>query len=307
MADLSYGELPAMKGYIMQKNKKNEKAVHVFLDTNVLIFFLKHNVFFKYTAYPFPIKFVILEKCWNELKNGYKRHFLNVQTICECVSKWKKAEQKGQEDKYTGDHTKEIARQIIFKILDILNLSSEEVADLKRALHRYDLNFEFGIAEEYQGTSLPEMETVFSLPSQDREARDILRMKQFYALTKSYLRDFYKDLEIIRKRAGIEMIYEERLFRKIMERSILLEDTYLPPEDTDIVFAALASGCDIFATNDKDLLKKLLTLGLNHSLELVRVNAVSPRSPEEVLGALKELDAALEEYQHKYAVHEDEL
>lgn len=276
--------------------RKNEMVVRVFLDTNVLTLFLEQNIFPKYVEYSPPVNFVTFEKCWNEIKGGYARHFLSHNFIRGCITEWEKIGRGSQEKDCRDWRTKEVGRQIVFRILNALNLSPEEARNLKKVLGRYNLDFEFGIAEEYQGMSLEEMETSFSLPNQDREATGILRMKQFYALAKSYLRDFYNSLETFRKQIGVEIVHEEQLYSKAHEKRMLLEDSYLPSKDAEIVFSAIVARCDIFATSDKELLRKSLTLGLNHPLRFVRVDL--SRSIEEALKeeALKELDAALEEF-----------
>jgi hypothetical protein len=259
----------------------NSKSVRIFLDTNTLIAFLKEDRFAKYAHFSVPIQFVTFEKCLYEWKNGLKRCFLKKDFLVACIKN-----RCGQKIVNVGSYEERAAQEIVAKVLDELRLPAREEVKLIEALKKYDLRFEFGIAEEYQWQSVEDMEERFCRFVRREEQGDtgVLWMKQFYRLVKPFLLKFYGDMDEKLKAEKVEIVYYDTVFgnpARVLDFRHLMESSYLPTEDLEIVFSAIATECGIFLTNDKKVRDYSLTLGLNHITNFRR---------------LDELDDALEEY-----------
>lgn len=251
------------------------------MDTNALIAFLKEDLFAKYAYFLVPIQFITFEKCLYEWKNGLKRYFLKRDFLVTCIKN-----RYGQKIRNFRSYEELAAQEIVLKVLDELRLKAYEEVKLIEALKKYDLRFEFGIAEEYQWQSVEDMKERFCQFVRRKEQDDtsVLTMKQFYRLVKRFLLKFYREMDMKLKKEKVEIIYYDTVLgdpSRVVDFRHLMESSYLPTEDLEIVFSAITTMCDIFLSNDNKVRDYSMTSGLNHITNFKRLN---------------ELDDALKEY-----------
>lgn len=238
----------------------------IFLDTNALISLVNSN---KLTSYQKAegIEFVTFEKCLYEWKNGVKRYFIDpgfiIRTIKEGVTVGEKRE-------------KNEGQLIINRAIKLLQMDNKELNKLIDALKKFNLEFEFGVALEYQGIDVQHMEDSFKkwIDDRDREDTGLLRLKQFYKCIREELNLSFNQLDNQIKSYCIRVLRYDEVFGdplKVIRFREMLNNAYLPTEDLEIIFAGLSSCCQAFVTADLKLIKRSFTLGLNHTLKFVDI------------------------------------
>lgn len=286
----------------------NNDTIRIFIDTNTLISFIKHDYFARYKSFPVPIRFVTFEKCLYEWKNGIKRYFLDIGFLVSTIKKSKSNYLHVDTGKLVKvSNEKQAAETIIMQILNQLNLDVVEKSKLIERLKTVDLRFEFGIAEEYQWFTTKDMESNFYrfVCKDEQTETGLLRVKQFFKLAKSFLLDYYSKFDRLLESENIDIIYYDAVFGDplhILDFRYLLNSSYLPTEDLEIIFSAIASKCRIFSTTENDIYRGSRTLGLNHAtnfikLEFEKKESPEAKPPEEKSGklVLTPLDMAIEE------------
>ena len=242
-------------------------SIKVFLDTNTLISFFNSNIFelevFRGNC---DIEFVTFEKCIYEWKNGIKRHLINIDFLISTI--------KG--DFSNNDYESSVAKSIIYRAIDNLGIDCEEINQMVVTLKEIDLGFEFGIASEGIYLTCKEMEERFKrwVCSEDINKKGLLRVKQFYKIVIQELKGEFRIFDNWLQSNNIKVIHYEEVFmnpHNIIRFRQILNDSYLPTEDLEIIFAGLSSFCGIFLTNDLKIIKRSRTLGLNHIMQFVRV------------------------------------
>lgn len=284
----------------------NNDAIRIFIDTNVLIPFIKHDYFSRYRSFLVTLRFVTFEKCLYEWKHGIKRYFLDIGFLVNTIKKSKSNYLHVDTGKLVKvSNEKQVAETIITLTLNQLNLDVVEKSKLIETLKVVDLRFEFGVAEEYQWCTIENLESRFCrfVCKSEQAETGRLRVKQFFKLTKSFLRDYYSKFDRLLESENIEIIYYDAVFGdplNILDFRYLLNSSYLPTEDIEIIFSAIASKCRIFLTADKKVYNKSHTIGLNHVtkfIELQEEESPEIKLPEEKSGKLilTPLDMAIKE------------
>ncbi|MBL7978061.1 MAG: hypothetical protein JNN12_06950 [Bacteroidetes Order II. Incertae sedis bacterium] len=240
----------------------------IFLDTNLLIALIeKTNI-----NLPIEHEYYTFEKCIYEFKSGIKRKFVSPDFILDNLKAHKS--QKNILDK--NDATNRIAKYIMQNVLQTLQYNENELINLRNAIKRYNLYYEFGIAEEYEYVEI------------ERDS-DIGLMKNFFKQVKLYLRNYSYDIESDISSNKINVILFDQVFGnsyEILNFREILDTCFINPKDLEIVYTALSFYCKIFLTSDKPLVKECLSLGLNHCTNFVYINPENIES--EILNILSE-------------------
>ncbi|MCL6591845.1 MAG: hypothetical protein K6U80_18085 [Firmicutes bacterium] len=240
-------------------------GIKVFLDTNTLIGFFNSNEIEKYKK-GYSVEFVTFEKCLYEWKNGIKRYFINSDFLVSVI--------KG--DFSHDTYESYVAISIICRVMDKLDIDVEEINQLVDTLKKIDLGFEFGMALEGENFACEELEERFErwVRHKDKNNKGILRVKQFFKCVIQELKGEFRIFDNWLKSNSIKVILYEEVFtdlQNVMKFRQILNDSYLPTEDLEIIFSGLSSFCSIFLTNDLKIIKRSRTLGLNHLMQFVRV------------------------------------
>jgi hypothetical protein len=148
------------------------------------------------------------------------------------------------------------------------------------------LRFEFGIAEEHQWCTIEDLESRFYrfVCKSEQAETGQLRVKQFFKLAKSFLLDYYSKFDRLLESENIEIIYYDAVFGDtlhILDFRYLLNSSYLPTEDLEIIFSAIASKCRIFLTTDEKIYDRSHTLGLNHVTKFIELEFDKEEPQEE--------------------------
>jgi hypothetical protein len=248
----------------------------IFLDTNALIDLLTSGKLKDYGAYPI-LQFLTFEKCIYEWKNGLKRHFINQEFVLRAI----KNPGKNKETTREGIQ----AASVIAQALEYLALDKVELNKLVSAIKTYDLGYEFGIALENEGNSVEEMGNQFRTFVQRDQQQDtgLLRLKQFYKLVRDGIRLALDEFDELLSTYRVKIKYYDHVFgipRQIVEFRTIMEDSYLPSEDLEIIFSAICSHCRLFVTAEEKILKHSRTLGLNYALEFIHLEKLDDRLAE---------------------------
>lgn len=248
----------------------------IFLDTNALIYLLTNGKLKSYGAYPI-LQFLTFEKCIYEWKNGLKRHFINQEFVLRAI----KNPGKNKETSWEGIQ----ASSVITQELEYLALDEMELDKLVTAVKTYDLGYEFGIALENEDSSIEEMENQFRTFVHEDQQPDtgLLRLKQFYKLARDGIRLALNEFDELLDSYRVKIKYYDHVFGiplQILEFRSIMEDSYLPSEDLEIIFSAICSHCRLFVTAEKKILKHSRTLGLNYALEFVHLEELDNRLAE---------------------------
>jgi hypothetical protein len=248
----------------------------IFLDTNALIQLLTSGKLASYKAFP-ALQFITFEKCTYEWKNGFKRHFINREVVLRAIKNPSKNKDTPWEEIQ--------ASSVIAQALEYLHLNETELNNLINAIKTSDLAYEFGVALENEGVSVEEMETEFYRLVRKDQQHDtgLLRLKQFYKIARDGIRLVLSEFDELLNSHQVKIKYYDHVFGiplQISNFRSMVEDSYLPSEDLEIIFSAICSHCQLFVTAEKKVIKHSRTLGFNHALEFVHLEELDDRLAE---------------------------
>lgn len=223
----------------------------VFFDTNVLVGIIDNNL--KLST---EHDYFTFEKCVYEIKNGYKARLYDSRFLNTLLS--------AQID---NDFSvlKPIDRRMLNNFIPIVskeNYSEKQLIELRKALNKYLLRFEYGIASEYEFIDLPKNGRIGLL-------------KNLFKQLKILLRTILTDIDFKIKEHQIEVLLYEQIFGLDLCMSNfreILDDSLINTKDLEIVFAALKAKCNLFISSDLPLIKETMTLGLNHTTSFEYLN-----------------------------------